>query len=176
MTPRKAIRDVPASVRRRLLNVAGAQEADFEPVLQRYAIERFLYRLSASDEVDRFTLKGAALLRMWTGHELRPTRDIDFLARGARDEAAIHTALRHVCGIFCREDGVVFDPATMSITSIRIDQPDGASGCGSAAASAGSGCPSRSTSASATSSPRPQGGGLPHAARPPRSPPLDVPA
>ena len=40
-------------------------------MLQRYAVERFLYRLSASDEVDRFTLKGAALLRVWTGQELR---------------------------------------------------------------------------------------------------------
>ncbi len=127
MTPRKAIRDIPASIRQRLLNLARRQVTDFERVLQRYAVERFLYRLSASDEVDRFTLKGAALLRVWTGQELRPTRDIDFLARGARDEAAIRTALRAVCRISCREDGVVFDPATISITSIRIDQPDG--GC-----------------------------------------------
>ena len=125
MTPRRAIRDVPASVRQRLLNLARGQGADFEAVLQRYALERFLYRLSASDEVDRFTLKGAALLRMWTGQELRPTRDLDFLARGAPDEPAIRTALRDVCGIPCREDGVVFDPATIAITSIRIDQPDG---------------------------------------------------
>ena len=125
MTPRTAIRDVPASVRQRLLNLAREQRVRFEGVLQRYAVERFLYRLSASDEVDRFTLKGAALLRMWTGQELRPTRDVDFLARGARDEAAISTALRDVCGIPCREDGVVFDPATISITSIRIDQPNG---------------------------------------------------
>ena len=125
MTPRKAIRDVPASVRQRLLNLAREQRVRFEAMLQRYAIERFLYRLSASDQVDRFTLKGAALLRMWTGQELRPTRDIDFLARGARDEAAIHTALRDVCGVPGREDGVVFDPATISITSIRLEQPDG---------------------------------------------------
>ena len=125
MTPRKTIRDVPASVHQRLLNLAREQRVRFEGMLQRYAVERFLYRLSASDEVDRFTLKGAALLRMWTGQELRPTRDIDFLARGARDEAAIRTALQDVCSIPCREDGVVFDPATISITSIRIDQPDG---------------------------------------------------
>ena len=125
MTARKAVRDVPASVRQRLLNLARGQGADFEPVLQRYAVERFLYRLSASDEVDRFTLKGAALLRMWIGQELRPTRDIDFLARGDRDEAAIRTALRDVCGVPCREDGVVFDPETIAITSIRIDQPNG---------------------------------------------------
>ena len=125
MTPRKATRDVPASVRQRLLNLAREQRVRFEGVLQRYAVERFLYRLSASDEVDRFTLKGAALLRMWTGQELRPTRDVDFLARGARDESAIRTALRDICVIPCREDGVVFDPATIPITSIRIDQPDG---------------------------------------------------
>ena len=62
---------------------------------------------------------------MWAGQELRPTRDVDFLARGARDESAVRTALRDICGIPCREDGVVFDPATIPITSIRIDQPDG---------------------------------------------------
>ena len=76
MTPRQAMRDVPASVRQRLLNLAREQRLRFEGVLQRYAVERFLYRLSASDEADRFTLKGAALLRVWAGQELRPTRDI----------------------------------------------------------------------------------------------------
>ena len=125
MTSRKAVRDVPASVRQRLLNLARERRLRFEGVLQRFAVERFLYRLSASDEMDRFTLKGAALLRMWAGQELRPTRDIDFLARGARDEAAIRNALRDVCGVPCREDGVVFDPETIAITSIRIDQPNG---------------------------------------------------
>ncbi len=64
MTPREAIREVPASVRQRLLNLSREQGADFEPVLQRYAIERFLYRLSASEEVDRFTLKGEELRRL----------------------------------------------------------------------------------------------------------------
>ena len=125
MSPRKAIRNIPASIRQRLLNLARGQRTDFERVLQRYAVERFLYRLSASDEVDRLTLKGAALLRVWTGQELRPTRDIDFLARGARDEAAIRTVLETVCRISCREDGVIFDPGTISITSIRLDQTDG---------------------------------------------------
>ena len=127
MTPIRRIRNVPASIRQRLLNLSRSRGIRFNAVLQRYAAERFLYRLSASDEVDRFTLKGAALLRVWTGQELRPTRDIDFLAHGAPDEAAIRNALLSVCRISCREDGVVFDPAAISITSIRIDQPDG--GC-----------------------------------------------
>ena len=125
MTPRNTIRDFPASVRQRLLNLAQEQRTNFEIMLQRYAVERFLYRLSASDEVDRFTLKGAALLCTWAGQELRPTRDIDFLARGARDEAAIRATLQDVCGVPCREDGVVFDPGTISFTTIHIDQPNG---------------------------------------------------
>ena len=119
MTRRRAIRDVPTSVRQRLLNLARQRGLRFESVLQRFAVERFLYRLSASNEVDRFTLKGAALLRMWAGQELRPTRDIDFLARGGRDEAAIRNALRDICGVPCREDGVVFDPVTITIAASR---------------------------------------------------------
>ena len=33
----------------------ATRRLDFNLVLQRYAVERFLYRLSVSDEVDRFT-------------------------------------------------------------------------------------------------------------------------
>lgn len=81
MTPAREIRNIPASVHGRLQNLARDRELSFHLVLQRYAVERFVYRLSVSDEVDRFILKGAALLRVWTGQELRPTRDIDYLAR-----------------------------------------------------------------------------------------------
>ena len=64
MTPRGRIRDVPASIRQRLLNLAREQGIRFNSVLRRYAAERFLYRLSLSGEVNRFTLKGAALFRI----------------------------------------------------------------------------------------------------------------
>ena len=57
MTPRGKIRDVPASIRQRLLNLAREQGIRFDSVLQRYAAERFLYRFSVSGEVNRFTLK-----------------------------------------------------------------------------------------------------------------------
>ena len=122
MTPRREIRDIPASVHRRLLNVARSQGADFNRLLQRYAVERFLYRLSASTEVDRFTLKGATLFRVWDEHEYRPTRDVDFLAGGPEDHAAIRTALETVCGIPCPEDGVAFDPASIQIDAVRDEQ------------------------------------------------------
>lgn len=125
MTPRGKIRDVPASIRQRLLNLAREQGIRFNSVLQRYAAERFLYRLSISAEVNRFTLKGAALFRVWTGQEMRPTRDVDFLSAGPEDHASIRAALDAICGSPCREDGVVFDSGTMRIANIREEQPDG---------------------------------------------------
>ena len=125
MTPRGKIRDVPASIRQRLLNLARKQGIRFNSVLQRYAAERFLYRLSVSREVNRFTLKGAALFRIWTRQEMRPTRDVDFLSVGPEDHAAIRAALETVCGSPCPEDGVVFDPGTMRIANIREEQPHG---------------------------------------------------
>ena len=125
MTPPKEIRNVAASVHQRLLNFSHNQGVEFNRILQRYAAERFLYRLSASGEVDRFTLKGAALFRVWAGQELRPTRDVDFLAVGLDEHVAIHTALEAICAIPCAEDGVVFDPATMRIHDIRDEQQHG---------------------------------------------------
>lgn len=48
-------KDIAASVRARLLNLAKAQGVDFNQVLVRFALERILYRLSQSEHADRFT-------------------------------------------------------------------------------------------------------------------------
>ena len=125
MTPAKEIRNVAASVHQRLLNLARNQGVEFNLVLQRYAMERFLYRLSVSNQVDRFTLKGAALFRIWTEQELRPTRDIDFLASGPEDHATLRTSFQAVCAVPCPQDGVVFDPATTRMHDIRNEQSYG---------------------------------------------------
>ena len=125
MTPRRQLRDVPASVSARLRNLARLREVDYNLLLDRYASERFLYRLSVSGEVDRFTLKGAALFRVWTEKELQPTRDVDFLADGGADHPTIRAAVETICAIPCPEDGVVFDAATLLMRNIRGDQPAG---------------------------------------------------
>ena len=125
MTRTRPIRNVPASIHQRLLNLAHRQGIRFNLLLQRYAMERFLYRLAASSEVDRFTLKGAALFRIWTGQELRPTRDIDFLASAPEDHAALRTSFEAICAVPCPQDGVIFDPATMQMRDIREEQPYG---------------------------------------------------
>lgn len=119
MTPDRKTRNHAASVRQRLLNVARRDRVDYNLLLQRYAVERFLYRISVSSEVDRLTLKGAALFWVWAEEDLRPTRDVDFLASELETDAAIRTSLEAVCDIPCPEDGVVFDPATIRIDTIR---------------------------------------------------------
>ena len=125
MTPRYHLRDAAASVHARLLNLARKEGRDFNLLLLRFTVERFLYRLSISDEVDRFTLKGAALFRVWDGKEARPTRDIDLLDMWSEDRAPIRASLEAICGVPCPEDGVVFDGATMRMAAIRDDQPYG---------------------------------------------------
>ncbi len=70
-------RNVGASVRARLGNFARVQGVAFDYLLNRYAVERLLYRLSCSSYRDSFVLKGATLLRVWSTSSFRPTRDVD---------------------------------------------------------------------------------------------------
>ena len=58
-------KDLAASVRARLLNLAKAERSDFTGVLVRYALERLLYRLSLSSHGGSFLLKGALLFTLW---------------------------------------------------------------------------------------------------------------
>ncbi len=63
-------KNIPASVRQRLLNRARNDRRPFNELLQYYAMERFLYRLSQSVHVDKFILKGALMLRAWCSPEI----------------------------------------------------------------------------------------------------------
>ena len=55
---RKQIKNISASIRQKLLNVSRKDNRPFNELMQYYAMERFLYRLSQSDYVDSFVLKG----------------------------------------------------------------------------------------------------------------------
>ncbi len=63
MSPRPT-RDMAASVKQRLLNLAKERAEDFNFVLGRFAVERFLFRLSRSEYRDDFVLKGAMLFSL----------------------------------------------------------------------------------------------------------------
>lgn len=113
-------KDLAASVRARLLNVAKAQDADFNQVLVRFALERILYRLSQSEHADHFLLKGALLFTLWYDLPHRTTRDADLLGFGPSDLESISQTFRDIAGVEV-EDGIVFDPATVSVEEIRKD-------------------------------------------------------
>ena len=88
--------NIAASVHQRLLNKARADQRPFNELLQYYAMERFLYRLSKSSHAERFILKGALLLRVWQAPFHRPTMDIDMLGRVSNDEAQMRALLQEV--------------------------------------------------------------------------------
>lgn len=113
-------KDLAASIRARLLAVAKSQGADFNQVLVRFALERILYRLSQSAHADHFLLKGALLFTIWYDMPHRPTRDADLLGFGPSDLESIAQTFRDIAGIEV-EDGIVFDPATVSVEDIRKD-------------------------------------------------------
>ena len=58
-------RNMGASVRARLLNLAKQRGQPFDLLLTRYALERLLYRLSTTKYRERFVLKGAMLMTTW---------------------------------------------------------------------------------------------------------------
>ena len=107
-----------ASVQARLLTRAKTRGEDFSLVLSRYAVERFLYRLSISPARDHYWLKGALLFDLWFDVPHRPTRDADFLGFGPADAETLARAVRDICGI-AADDGMAFDPASIKIEEIR---------------------------------------------------------
>lgn len=78
-------KNTAASVHQRLLNHARNNNLLFNDVLQHYALERWLFRLSVSPHVDRFILKGALMLTAWGLPFSRPTKDIDMLVTASND-------------------------------------------------------------------------------------------
>jgi Nucleotidyl transferase AbiEii toxin, Type IV TA system len=107
-----------ASIRARLKQHADASKQDFNLVLTRYGLERFLYRLSISDHAGNFLLKGALLFQLWYGHPHRPTHDADLLGFGASDVPTLVAVFRSIAAIAV-DDGIVFDPTSASGTEIR---------------------------------------------------------
>ena len=106
------------SVRARLLRRARQQGEDFNLLLTRYALERWLYRLSISDERAGFVLKGALLFSLWFDEPHRPTRDADFLGFGPADAELLRARLQAVCRVMC-DDGIRFDADSVQVAPIR---------------------------------------------------------
>jgi nucleotidyltransferase AbiEii toxin of type IV toxin-antitoxin system len=109
-----------ASVHARLLALAKSRGEDFNLTLNRYALERFLYRLSVSPAREHYWLKGALLFDLWFDVPHRPTRDADFLGFGPTDSDAVRKALTEMCRIEV-PDAMTFDAGSIAIEEIRED-------------------------------------------------------
>ena len=121
----REVRNVAASVRARLHNVARTNRASFERLLTRYALERFLFRLSISPHKEQFVLKGAMLYAAWLEDPLRTTRDLDLLAFGERKTEEIVTIFGEICAHEVEDDGLLFDTERIATEPIRDDQAYG---------------------------------------------------
>lgn len=133
-------RNIGASVRQRLLNLAHASGQPLELLLTRYALERLLHRLSMSPHRDRFVLKGAMLLVTWFAEPHRATRDVDLLGFGDATEDALLETFREIMAVEV-DDGVSFDLKGLRIEPIREELEYGGSRLRTTAALSGARIP-----------------------------------
>lgn len=117
----KSVTNTAASVHQRLLNKAKETARPFNELLQHYAIERFLYRLSESSQADRFILKGALMFSAWRGLESRPTMDIDFLGIIDNSVDVVAAVMKEVCRVDVKSDGMTFHGDTVTAERITAD-------------------------------------------------------
>lgn len=120
MTERK-ITNLSASIRQRLLTYAQTTGRPFQEVLQYYAMERFLFRLSVSPYCDKFILKGALMLSAWGAPSSRPTRDIDLLGYLPNQMETLVGTIREICHQEVESDALIFDSASATGTVIKED-------------------------------------------------------
>lgn len=121
----------PVDVNAELLEAAKRLGVDPNILRKRYALERFVYRLSISPTRDPsptrdlWVLKGALCLSAWTGHRARPTSDIDLLAVRRLELAEVREVMGELCGLSVAEDGASFDAGSLRVTPIRHGSNDG---------------------------------------------------
>lgn len=114
------VRNIAASHRAKLLALAQRRGDDFQFLLGRWIIERFLYRLSVSAHKNDFVLKGAMLFLAWDGKLYRPTRDLDLLGFGSADVDKVAGRVREIYAV-AGDDGIVFELTAIEAERIKED-------------------------------------------------------
>ncbi len=115
----KVIKNIPSSVRQRLLNKSKERREDFNYSLTRYALERLLFRVGRSEYSRQFILKGASLFFVWGGNVHRPTMDMDFLSTVVSEPTRLEEIFKEICNISCEEDGILFSSDSVKANEIR---------------------------------------------------------
>lgn len=113
------------SLQARLSQHAKRIGADPNLVLTRYAVERYLYRLSRSSHTDKFVLKGALLMFAWMGDTFRPTRDADMLGFGDVSPESLAKIFAEVCAVAVEPDAMAYLADSLRLEPIRLDDDYG---------------------------------------------------
>jgi len=108
-----------ASVKDRLKNYAIKSGRIFQDVLTAYILERVLFRISKSEYVDNFTLKGGILLYgLYEDNFTRATTDIDLLGRNiTNDKDELKSVFAQILSIET-DDPIRFDIDALDVNNI----------------------------------------------------------
>jgi predicted nucleotidyltransferase component of viral defense system len=117
----KTIAHIPASVHDRLLNKSREINTPFNEILQYYGIERFLYRLSKTNHVKHFILKGGLTFYCLSIPLRRPTKDIDLRGYVSNDPEKLLQIITDICLADVANDGLEFDTNSISMQETQID-------------------------------------------------------
>lgn len=118
---KKPVKNVTASILAQLKNQAEIIERPFAEILQYYAMEKFLYRLSKTKYASKFILKGGLLLYVWGIPLRRPTRDIDLRGYVTNNSKSLLEIFSDVAKVSAPEDGIIFDADSIVIEETQID-------------------------------------------------------
>lgn len=101
----------------KLRKLAAEQRRPTDEMLNLYALEGFLDRLTQSSHVEKFVLKGGVLLAAFATR--RATRDVDLHADSMSNDAKHIQAVVSSIANFPIDDGLIFDTAGASSEVIR---------------------------------------------------------
>lgn len=114
-----SLKNVSASVRARLTNLAREKGRPFQELLFHYGIERFLYRLSKISYGGDLILKGGLVFEIQQLPRRRFTRDIDLRSFSENSIKSVRNNIVEICDLEVDPDGLVFDPETLLVEEIR---------------------------------------------------------
>jgi len=107
------------SIRSFLLKLSQSEGLIFQQLVTRYLHERLLYRLSVSEYRHKFILKGGNLLYALESINVRPTVDIDILAKHIiNDKEKLKRIFTDICSIRYDDDCINFDTSNITASDI----------------------------------------------------------
>ena len=110
------------SVIAKLLNLQKTTGRPHQYLIDRFAQERFLYRISTGAHRERLVLKGGLLLTAISGQFSRATRDIDARVFAENNPDAIQALIVEGTSHEVDDDGMTFDLAGMTLNEINAQR------------------------------------------------------